>query len=370
MRRRDRAKAVVAVVFTLLGVSGIVYLIARASDAGTSAPAADSSTTSTTARLTAKERKDQADALAWDKEAQDAFGGTAITNQVLDMVKGADEWRSGQRATDQYTAELATHLDEFRLVVTRVSTLRAFPFDERVVPLYQHSADLYVEAVRAYQAEVQTPAGPLRDQLDLLARRVRVLGDRVFDRGRALVHPYLHEAPNPNVNVQLPEEVPNWVDEGMAAGPPLDDTPPAPSSQPTLSQADRPQQSRDAWLKALRDARVPSGSELANVLRSGDATSLRDMARGLSAAAERLRPVPDPKGDREESERVRLGLLVQAESARTAQAAALATGPAHDILAAMAPRLALVGDGLWSGPGLPDRRTGLDPALLGEDGKK
>jgi hypothetical protein len=58
---------------------------------------------------------------------------------------------------------------------------------------------------------------------------------------------------------------------------------------------------------------------------------------------------------------VRLALLVHGEAARTGQAAAL-TGqvPLRDV----ARRLAVVGDRLWSGPGLPARDTGYDPAIL------
>jgi hypothetical protein len=189
-----------------------------------------------------------------------------------------------------------------------------------------------------------TPAGDLRTQLDLMAKRLRALADRVFDRGHALVKPALGEKPDPNVDIRLPEEVPNWAAEGLAPGPPLDDPPPAPSEEPQLRQASRPEQPRAQWLAAVEALHPPKPT----------LDSPKETARALVAAAERLRSVPDPAGDREEGARIRLALLVQADGARAAQAG----------LGDVARRLLVVGDRLWSGPGLPERSSGLDPAIL------
>jgi hypothetical protein len=192
---------------------------------------------------------------------------------------------------------------------------------------------------------VPTPAGDLRTQLDLLARRVRALADRVFDRGHALVKPKLGEKDdNPDVDIRLPEEVPNWVADGLAPGPPLDDPPPPPSTEPQLRQPTRADQPRDQWIAVLKALDLPPPS-----LDNPQAT-----ARSLIAAVEKLRTTPDPKGDREESARIRLSLLIDADAARSAQAG----------LAEIGRRLLIVADQLWTGPGLPARSSGLDPALL------
>jgi hypothetical protein len=179
-----------------------------------------------------------------------------------------------------------------------------------------------------------------RTQLDLLARRVRLLGDRIFDRGQALIDPHLHDPSTPSaVDIRKPEEVPDWVAEGLAAGPPLDAAPPPKSSQPQLRQATRPQQPRADWLKAVAAAAAPSADDVRAAIAAGDPARLADLATRLVAATEKLRNVPDPKGDREESARLRLSLLVEADAARAAQLAAVIDAPAlsdiaRDILAA------------------------------------
>ena len=172
--------------------------------------------------------------------------------------------------------------------------------------------------MRVYEAALQTPPGDLRGQLDLLARRVRELGDRVFDRGRL----DLGVAPKrtPDVVVNEPEEVPIWTAEGLAAGPPLDDPPPARADTPPLRAETRPEQSRARWERDVRAATAPSTTSLRAAIQLEDADALRDLARRFVAAAEYLRDKPDPRGGREESARLRLSWLVAADAARSAQA--------------------------------------------------
>ena len=273
---------------------------------------------------------------AWEEEALAAFGGPDLTQGVLDMVEGSRLWLAGERPTEQFKTELERQHNRFLDVIVRLDELREFPYDERVDDMYRDAADMYLQTVRVYQAMITTPPGDVRTQHDLLARRVRILGDRVFDRARELIKPTLHEEANPDVDIRLPEEVPNWVEEGIAPGPPLDDPPPAPSGEPTLRRPTRPQQPRDDWLAALEALDLPPA------LLTGD---LRANARALIAAAEQLRTIPDPEGDREEGARIRLSLLIEADAARAGQLE----------LNEVARRLAIIADRLWSGPGLPQR---------------
>jgi len=337
-------------------LTGIVFLISRVADVSP----LDSSTPSTdaTGSTTTTVSKDQEKAQNWDRDANGAFGGVDLTEHVIDLVKGAQDWQAGAKTTEDFKTTLAARKAEFASVRQRLETLRPYPFDDRVKPLYLDSADLYSQTVDVYAAMVATPGpGDVRTQLDLLARRVRELADRVFDRGHELVKPKLGEQPNPDVDVRLPEEVPDWVAEGLAPGPPLDDKPPPPSTEPQLHQATRPEQARSDWLAALRRLDLPGPRDEAKAVDAHDDGALRADARALVAAAESLRKTPDPKGEREEATRIRLSLLVDADAARAAQL--------H--LDAVARRLLLVGDQLWSGKDLPERSSGLDPALLKQD---
>jgi hypothetical protein len=344
-------KTIALVAAVLVVVGGVIFLISRVADVSPLDSSSDTTGTGDTSTTTGHRRQEAED---WDGDANGAFGGVDLTQHVIDMVKGAQEWQAGQRPTDKFTAELAARHDDFTATRARLLGLRPFPLDSRVKPLYLDSAQLYIETANAYQAMVATPPGDVRTQLDLLARRLRELADRVFDRGHALVQPALGVKDNPDVDIRLPEEVPDWTAEGLAPGPPLDDKPPPASTDPQLHKATRPQQPRADWLAGVRALGLPSAADAAAAVGAADDAALRDQARALIAGAERLRTTPDPKADREEATRIRLSLLVDADACRA--------GQLH--LADMARRLLVVGDQLWAGDGLPSRSSGLSPTLL------
>jgi hypothetical protein len=103
---------------------------------------------------------------------------------------------------------------------------------------------------------------------------------------------------------------------------------------------------------------------VAAAIDHGAEAELRDLSRRLVAAAEALRRRPDPVADREGGVIVRLGLLVDADAARAAQAArVLPAGVERDNLTLVAERLALVSDGLWAAD-LPPRRSGFSLSIL------
>jgi hypothetical protein len=329
--------AVAGVVGVAVGLVALVAVLQRGGDHHTS------STASTSTTLGARAVQERDASQAWSKEAQAAFGGQAFAQRVTDLATGAHDWLAGTLPADQFASRLQTDLTVFSAGRDAVAALRPYPYDPRVNDLFNRTAKLYVDSVRIYQEALAGPAGDARTQLDRLARRVRLLGDRVFDRGQALIEPHLHDQASTAVDIRRPEEVPNWVAEGLAAGPPLDVAPPPPPSEPQLRQASRPQQPRDAWLKAVQAAAAPSADDVRAAAAAGDTARLAGLATRLVAAAEKLRSQPDPRGDREESTRYRLGLLVDADAARAAQLGALVTAPplsgiAADILAA--------GDGL------------------------
>src|SRR5205807_9432113 len=166
-------------------------------------------------------------------------------------------------------------------------------------------------------------------------------------RGSAAMAPFVHDDPLKDVDVRLPEEVPQWTAEGMAPGPPLDDPPPPAAESPPLRAASRPEQDPSAWAAAVRAVEIPAATDVAAAIDGGDGDTLREVARKLVDVAEQLRSAPDPRRQREKSAVARLSLLIVADSARAAQASSLvdgdAAGPLHDV----SRRLSLLGDSLW-----------------------
>src|SRR5205814_1626000 len=182
-----------------------------------------------------------------------------VVDDLPGLLQGVRDWRAGQRPTEELRADLERDGRDFITTRDRVAALDPTPKAPQTKLLYERTAELYVETARAYQVMTDTPAGDLRTQVELLARRLRLLADRVFDRGQTVIGPYLgREAPSKDVEIRLPEEVPMWADEGMAAGPPLDDPPPAAAASPPLRQETRPEQSEAAWREDVRRAGAPS----------------------------------------------------------------------------------------------------------------
>jgi hypothetical protein len=357
-------RAVAAVAAALAVTVGLVALVGSRRGGG---HATASGPTTTNVALTPAQQNEQSVATRWEEEADTAFGGASLGDTVSAMVQGVNDWQQGNSNTQQFNDNSTEWFGDLVGARDRVAKLRPFPLAPGVNDLYLRSADLYVETVRLDKLLPGLPEGDARTQLGLLAKRVRELADRIFDRGRAIVTPFLHEPPLHNVEVHLPEEVPIWTDEGLAPGPPLDDAPPPPAAAPPLRQPDRPTEAHTRWVSAVEASGVP---DVAKVVAAVTGNPDRDVARALTAAAEKLRIEPDPDGaeGRELSARVRLGLLTSADAIRSAQLAADVPDP--DMAARLrvtARRLALVGEGLWL-PDLPARPTGFDPALLTQTG--
>lgn len=325
---RGRTGALLIAVAAALAVLGVVLTQSGDGDEPRSRPAPSN----------------QAAASAWTGEAAAAY--EPLGDTALRLPAYVREWLDGTRPMEQVRVDLKKAQVATTEVRDRLTRLRPFPFDQRVLPLYQSSSVLYVEHVRIYEAALGAPAGDVRTQLDRLARRTRLLGDRVFDRGQALVQPHLDEQPsNPDVVINLPEEVPDWGAEGLAAGPPLAPPPPTPTGPPPLREESRPVQPRASWEAAVRDASAPRVEELRDAMAARDPARLGVLSAQLDGAAQKLRAVADPDGDggREESARTRLHLLVRSEAMRTGQAAAVFNLPA---LADVAERVLAAADPL------------------------
>lgn len=312
--------------------------------------------------LTPAQRRAQSEAKAWQPKVEAAFKATV--SSLSGFVADTEHWSTGSVSDEDFRARVVSDLAAFVQTRDAMAAVPAFTVDRRANQLYLQSAILYEQSARTELAAVDVAAGDLRVQLRLSGQRQRELADRVFDRGGALVKEAVHETADPNVVLNLPEEVPLWAVEGLAPGPPLDDAVPGPVGLPPQHAATRPQQPRQRWIAAVKRLAIPSASTVSSVISDGSTTELRDLARRLAAAADALRITADPSGDREGATVVRLGLLVDAESARLAQASRLVpAGIDRSQLELGAQRLALVSDRLWAAD-LPPRRSGFPASVL------
>lgn len=334
MRRTVAAVALVALVATAaLAVGG---------GGGGSSPTTNRPTTSTDPTSTEPSSRE---AAAWDARVREAFGPfVAELPQLLESLRG---WRQGTITSDELDRRLHQHLAAALDSQRRVAGLEPLPATPEALELYRASVALTVLSVQAHAAALAL-TGDLAAQVDVLGQRLRLLADRVFDRGYAVVEvmlpgPHLFGDQSGDVDLRLPEDVPRWPAEGLAPGPPLDVGAPAPpeGSAPPLREARRPVQGRSGWVATIGAVGPPSVGDVRAAVGEGDAGPLADLSRRLVVAAELLRAAPDPDapGGREESARVRLGLLVLADAARAAQAAALSGGAGADELRSLAGRL-------------------------------
>ncbi|MEW6476928.1 MAG: hypothetical protein AB1679_32120 [Actinomycetota bacterium] len=286
-----------------------------------------------------------------------------IAGGLVRLLREGAEWRAGTRSDADFAGLVHQLLPGFVADAEKVAAMPALESAPRAKPLLVASAQLYVECLRVTEVAVGKH-GDLRRQLDLAGQRLRILGDRVYDRARVAVDPKaLDPPPAGAVELHLPEDVPDWPATGLAAGPPLAATAPAEGGLPGERQPSRPEQPEAAWLQAVQAAGIPAAADIAGAIEAGRRETLDGLAARLEQAADALADVPDPHGGRERAATVRLGLLVHAEAARAGLAAALLSDHADHraALLALARRLLVIGDGLWD-PALPSRSSAADPA--------
>jgi hypothetical protein len=310
------------------------------------------------------DRSGSQSASAWQAEADVAF--RPVTGGLLQLLRDGAEWRAGRRADADMAGLVDRLIPRFAGGAGKLAELPVLQSAPRAKALLEGSVQLYTDCLRVTAVALREQ-GDLRAQLDLLGQRLRILGDRVYDRARVAVDPKaLESLPAGGVDLRLPSDVPNWADAGLAAGPPLAAATAVGAEFPAERERSRPEQPEEGWRRAVEAAGIPPVSDLVRAITTGETDALDGLAARLEQTAAALAAVPDPPNGRERAATVRLSLLVHAEAARAARAAALVTAdPGRDrpALLAVARRLVLIGDGLWD-PALPERVSGLDPGLL------
>jgi hypothetical protein len=279
-----------------------------------------------------------------------------MASEVVGLLQTSDEWQTGGGSVAAVSADLENGFPSAQTALRsleRQAPLRAVP---DALTRYEQAVELYIEAFQVEHAATLVPAGPLQQQLKKSFARVRELGDRVYDQASSLLSP--HEptpAADPDVKIIPAPTVPDWDTIGLAAGPPLDSASADASDPAAGNGSPRPQEAVSKWVKTVRAAGIPSASAEAQAVTSGNVADGRTIADQLQSAVIRLDAAPDPSRLPAISVEVRLGLLVDAEAARAAEAASLAaaTPAAAGELRAVARSLALIGQQLW------------DPQILG-----
>jgi len=359
-------KVAVAVAAPILVAALLITLVA-ANDKGNNG--SDTSASSTTTVTASKEQQ------AFSKEVDDAF--RPLADAVQAFLMKTQDFEAGKASPADLKGAIDVALPEFVKARDAVARLRPYKKDPIVNRYFLDAADFYVEVVRIYDVAIDPGAETLRGQLTTAARRVRTLGDRIYDRGKVVLDPTFYPAPTENVEVRPPTEVPDWVAEGMAAGPPLAEAPGPPAATLPERQATcaknvptpcRAEQSEKTWVSRVKDAGFAQPSDVAKALEDADAAKLGDLAAAYETKTRTLMAGPDPKGKRERAAAAGLGLLTAGESARLGQAAALLpAGDARGRLQQVARRVLVVADDLLQ-PGLGFRPSGLPQSLLQDTG--
>jgi len=336
-------------------------IVALAPDSDDDAAPVVSSTTTTTLRGPTPEGE------AWQTRIDDAFD--PLADRLPEFVEGSVKWVAGEKPTDAFSADLQRILPELVRARDAVAAVPALEEAPTARDLYRDAAALYVEVARIYLVAVEPDADPLKAQLDLAARRLRTLADRVYDRARALIDPSSQQdLDSEDVEIRRPPEVPDWVAEGLAAGSPLTGAPPPAAETPPQREDVRPEEPVKKWLDRVRDEDIATPRELARRIDGGDEGELASVASDYYSAAMRLRDAPDPAGGRERGALLGLSLLVHSEAARLGQAAAtLPDGAPRARLQSVARRVTLVAEDTLE-PDVRGQASGLDPGLLTEPG--
>lgn len=246
-----------------------------------------------------------------------------LSTALTELAGGADRWSNGALDDDGFAKLLAQVEPAVESVRAQVSALGDHPTEALATPLVEAMAELYVRAVDAHGRALDATDPDLAAQYDRLGRRLRILGDRVFDRARERTLAPVD--PGPDVRLVLPAEVPDWNRLELSAGPPLEPTSSdRPDATPLEREDERATQPGQAWRDDVAALDAPGLAEIdADV---GDADALGAHARALVVAAEAMRSVPVPGDDRGLADRVALGWLIAADAARAAQLAALGDG--------------------------------------------
>ena len=279
----------------------------------------------------------------------DALAHFRPMNSVLfALVTTASQWQQHKATDDAVRSLLAKDLPAVEQTRSELNELQPYPAAPHALADLQSAVELYTASFQVLEAATRATGPALRQQLSLGQQRLRLLGDRVFDQATKALQSL--DGPERQVDgtvVQHQAEVPDWRSLALAAGPPLRPRTPAAAALRPF-QSTRPTTSLTAWRSAVLGLHVPPAEAERTSLAGGNPATLDALSSRLEAASAQLWASPDPVGQRIESTRTQLSLLVHAEAVRTAEEAGMVPAGDRTTLLETAAAVARVGDALWS----------------------
>lgn len=250
-----------------------------------------------------------------------------LQSTLLGALTAASAWASGSESAAKARRTLARDLPELEQVHRALENLTPLEGHSAAHDDYVSAVGLYVDSLQVDEAATQLPGGVLQQQLQHSYERIRELGDIVFDQGTAELAPELGSAVA-GPDVAAASHVPNWSAAGLAPAPPLASSWPSGAAPPTGSQA------AAAWHSEVKMDGAPSQAAVRAATARHPSSGLGSMVVALGTAEAYVRSVPPPAGEPQASNRLRLGLLVDAEGIMSTEAAGLSHGaPAHSLAA-------------------------------------
>lgn len=352
-RRRGRVSPpVVGMLILALSLGGLVFQVATA--VGTRHDPGDA----------AGEARHEREAAAFFDDARQSLShllasAPQLTGLLAEVASGAQPVPAVAGLSQKWADDFATARD----LVGRLTPPAGLAWGTEARSLYEMGAALYAEVARTVPRIIATTESTERQEALKAARRLELLGERVFDAGHRLLR--AEGGDGIIVGRILPAEVPDFAQEGLepsqgASAPPL----PAAGGTESKPLGAREWIGRQKDVLAegigLIDASVPWLSS-----RPADPGPVRQAAAALEQVSRQLDGHrPAGLAAQEGAQDLRLALLVTAESLRTVELE-------------QARRLRLIAEHLWGsattmlvsgGAGSRSRyelaRSGLDPALL------
>jgi hypothetical protein len=260
-----------------------------------------------------------------------------LQSTLLGALDAASAWTSGSESAATARRELERDLPKLERVHRVLQDL---------APLQGHASarndsvaaiGLYVASLQVDEAATEEPGGTLQAQLQHSYERLRRLGDIVFDQGTAELAPELG-ATLAGPDVAAASHVPDWSSDGLAPAPPL-----ASSWPPSGAPASGSQPKAEWAAEVAMDGAPAHAAVRAAAAGHARQSTLGPMVVALAAADVYVGSVPETAGDPLTANRLRLGLLVDAEALMSEEAAHLSHGVPARALAATAASVGAIG---------------------------
>ena len=258
-----------------------------------------------------------------------------LQSTLLGALDAASAWAGGSESAAKARREFERGLPVLERVHRALRNLAPLPGHASAHDDYTAAIGLYIASLQVDEAATEEKSGALQEQLQHSYQRLRRLGDIVFDQGTAELAPELGSA-LAGPDVAAAAHVPDWSSDGLAPAAPLA------SSWPGGATGSG-SQPKAKWTAEVAMDGAPAQRAVGAALRGHFPQSkLGPMVVTLGAANAYVGSVPRAAGDPLAANRLRLGLLVDAEAIMVEEAAHLSHASPH-ALAAIAMNLGSLG---------------------------